>query len=279
MKWFRLGLPFRIFGLLFLCFLIWQVAVFVKPRPRPFTPPEIRAVELACDKAASALTTNLNIPSRFGVAHFIGDPYDNVTESMRVSLAGHPGWTVEKGSVIEKFLEDVMKAAGGATSLEEITKAGQRVELDVIVAGRVLSVDTSNGTSRASIQVLAYDTRPSQWLTRDTFEATWKPTFVEKTLDGVRQSSPLTRLLIWLAFVALLPWATAFATQWALERKSNFTSFIVVSAYTVIDLAAALALTGFSVAGGGPWLKFLTAFAVAAGYNFWACERIAECET
>lgn len=274
-RWF-LMFPVKLLGSLLVLILAWQFWVFLQPRPRLLTPEEANAVQVAARNLGDRLAAQVRGPARFGVAHFIGDERDEVTAAVRAELATRPGWTVEKSSIIERFLEDIGRAVARATSLEEVVQAGQKVELDVLVAGRVLALETTNGAGRAVAQVYAYDLRPGAWVVRETLTGTWTPNAIQQAGRRMQQTSPLARAAIWLAAVALLPWLTAFATHRALERKSNASSFAVLSLYTIVGLALALALSGFDVQGGGAAVKLLFAFIVCAAYNFWACERIAE---
>lgn len=265
----------RLFGLVFLLFVVWQFFIFFRERPRAFTHAETRAAQEAAQSIVKELQRKVDQPTRFGVAYFVGDRYNMVTDTLRTTLSAPAGWTVEEGSIIIRFLEDVGQAIARATSLEEVIQAGQQVELDVIVAGRVLSAETVNDTGRVQIETHIYDLRSGAWLARTTFTGQWEPGRIERAGQQVQAVGPFWRFIMWLAVVLILPWVTAFATHYALERRSNAISFVVITGYTVLDMALALLLVGFTLAGGLPWFKFLVAFLFSAGYNYWACERIA----
>lgn len=274
-RWF-LMFPVKVLGGLLMLVLAWQFWVFLQPRPRVLTPEEANAVQLLARDVGDRLAVQVQGPARFGVAHFIGDERDALTDAVREELATRAGWTVEQGSIIEKFLEDIGRAIARATSIEEIVQAGQKVELDVLVAGRVLALETTNGAGRAVAQVYAYDLRPGAWVVRETLTAAWTPNALQQAGRRMQQASPMARLAIWIAVVVLLPWLTAFATHRALERKSNFSSFVVLGSYTLAGVALAMALTGFAVQGGGAAARLLFALVLCALYNYWACERIAD---
>ena len=256
-------------------FILWQVWVFMHARPRVYSVAEIGAVNQATEQVRDLLAQQLQGPVRFGVAHFVNDDSDRVTESIRRALASRAGWTVEQGSILKKFLEDITKAAANATTVEEIIKAGQRVEIDVFVMGQILSIDETNGVGRATVQVYAYDVRPGAWVLQKAVTSEWKPGFVNQTMGKVSGLRPRSKFILWILFVIFLPWLTYPLTHWALEKKTNVSSFVVISLYTVLDLALAVLLTGFRIVGGESWLMFLSAFVLSAGYSFWICERIA----
>ncbi len=278
LRWMLLLLPVRLLLGATLIFMLWQAWVFVRPRPRVYTAAEVNAVMAACQQAAARMALTNAAPARFAVAHFRDDPNDFVTESMREALAARPGWSVVAGSPINRFLEDVSRAIGEATSLDEIVHAGRRVELDVIVAGRVLAVEGTNDTARAVLRIYAYDTRPGVWLLRDTVSAEWSPTVMEKLSLRMAALRWRSRFLIWLIPVLALPWLTLFGTRWALTRRSNLASALLLGGYTIAGLVLGVALRLFASAGGVSWPRFFLFFVICGAYNFWTCERIAERE-
>lgn len=259
-------------------FFAWQTFMFLRPRPRVFAPDEVQALSAAAKSAADRLAPEIGPQARIGVAHLGNDPLDTATTVLKTALTDRPGWRIEEHSIFQKFLTDVGRAVSQATSLEEIVRAGQKVDLDVIVAGKVVDVATTDGTTRASLELTAYDTRKGAVALRDTFTAEWRPTVLTRlarTFEGV---GPLWRFVIWLGAVLALPWLTRTATVAAAGRKSNLASFLLVLVYTVLGLLLAALMTGFQLLGGGQWLRFFGALIFCAGYSFWACERIAAAE-
>ena len=83
------------------------------------------------------------------------------------------------------------------------------------------------------------------------------------------------RLGGWLVFVGVLPWVTAFATDWALGQKSNLASVLLLVVYVILGVVLAFALLGSQLAGGRDVLTLAGAFLASAGYTFWACEQVA----
>jgi hypothetical protein len=275
-KWLLL-LPVRIAIGVVCVFLAWQAIVFMRPRPRPLTVAEVKAVRAACEKVADLCAKQVAKPARIGVAHLANDPRDVATTMLRDVLSSRAGFQVLQESPVQKFLRDVGRAVTEASSLDEVINAGRRVELDVIVAGKLLAADSTNGVAQAALQVYAYDVRPAQWLIRDVVTAEYDPSLPERAWDWCKGTRPLTRFVGWVLAVLLMPWATLFATRWALEKKNNTASFIIVSSYTVLAMALAVGLAG-APGGTAYWLKMFAAFVFAAAYSFWACEQIAKRE-
>ncbi|MBA4386634.1 MAG: hypothetical protein C0404_01565 [Verrucomicrobia bacterium] len=271
----KLLVPLRMLIVVVVLFIAWQTWVYLKPRPREFSVGEIRAINNACAKIADACSEKIKKPARLGVASFADDSRDIVTFDLRAELAKRKDITVVQGSPVQKFLGDVAKAVVNASSIEDVMTAAKKVEMDVIVAGKVLKVESSNDLHQAALQVYAYDVRSAGFILKETYTGVWSPGMLEKVSNRIHKLSPAWRITLWGLVVLLLPWLTSFGTRAALEKKSNLASFLLVSTYTVITMALAVTLVGFTISGGGQWLLFLLAFVVSAGYNFWACETIA----
>jgi len=269
---------------LILVFVLWQGWVFMRPRPRTYAPAEVEALREVCRQLADELSTALKenrgttdageLP-RIGIAHLLQDPSDKATAVLRETLGRGEEWTVEESSVIQKFLSDVTDAVANATTLDEVLHAGRRVDLDVIVGGKVDSVtEQGENSASAAITFLVYDLRQGNELIKKTVSADWESGVVARGRRGLINMHPALKILIWLAIVGLLPWVSSPATHHVLERKSNLASFVLLTAYTAVDLLCGLVLAGFHIAGAANSLWLVGAFVLCAGYNYWACEKI-----
>lgn len=79
--------------------------------------------------------------------------------------------------------------------------------------------------------------------------------------------------LVWLGFVALLPWATFFVTTWVVSKDSNLASGLMLAGYLVLDVVVAFSLIGrFTGLGSLSLFVLLLGFLAAAVYNFKVCE-------
>ncbi len=277
-RWLSLLFPVRLALAVLLIFFLWHAWVFLRPRPELLSAAELNALRMTVRTAAQTVRdAKPEAHLRVGVTHFVNDPTDAVTELVRTEFDRLPDITVETGSPIQKFLRDIGRAISEATSMDEIVHAARRVDLDLIIGGRVLQTmkDPESQEARAVIQVAAYDAREGGWLLRETFEGTWQPHLGDKVTERILGLSARGRFILWLAVVLALPWATYWGTHWALQRRNNLASFILIMAYTVAGLLLAVALSGFRVVGAGDWWRMLGALIFAAGYNYWACENIA----
>jgi len=84
-------------------------------------------------------------------------------------------------------------------------------------------------------------------------------------------------VLIWLGFVAILPWATFWIVIRTARANSNTISAVMLVGYWLIDIVFALYLTGGSF-GHSSWQTaiLILGFLCAALYNFLICEFIAD---
>jgi hypothetical protein len=255
-------------------FVGWQAVIFFRARPPAYTEAEQQAVDAACQNFASQLAGKLtNATTRVGIAHLFSDARDGATLALRAAVGRLSGCRIEEQSIIQKFLADISRAIAEATSLDEIFTAGRKVELDVVIAGRVVAVTAApEGGASATLALYAYDVRQGGWLVKDSFTARWQP----GVMDRIRALPLWLRLGLWALLAGLLPWLTAFATRWALEQKQNCASVIIIAAYTMADIALAFVL-GIIRLGHG-WLAPALVVLLAAVWNWRACERLAKRE-
>jgi len=83
-------------------------------------------------------------------------------------------------------------------------------------------------------------------------------------------------IVAWTAIVLLLPWATFFIISRVGRMRSNLAGGILVAAYTAVELAVLLWLFGWSVHGAAAWTFVGVGTLIAAVYNLFACDWIAE---
>ena len=84
-------------------------------------------------------------------------------------------------------------------------------------------------------------------------------------------------VLIWLGFVAILPWATFWIVVRTARADSNAMSAVMLVSYWLVDIVFALYLTGGSF-GNNTWQTaiLILGFLCAALYNFVTCEFVAD---
>lgn len=268
----------NLLGLALIAFIIWQVALFLMPAPRQLSYAELGAVESAAEAFTDELAGYLEPgqAKRIGLGHLINDGSAQATETLRLALESHPGWEVDPRSIPKAIVTDIVGSVLNASSLEQVSQAGDRVALDILVAGRVTEVvPTAGDTARARLELYAYDTIKGSKILHREFAATWEPNFVHKVQHGMTQAPLWQRALVWLGAVLLLPWITPFLTHWAHSKKTNAASGILLALYAALAVLLAGALMGFQLDGATDWLILAGALILSTGWSYWSCERIA----
>jgi len=84
-------------------------------------------------------------------------------------------------------------------------------------------------------------------------------------------------VVAWLAFVAVLPWATFFITPWVMSKESNTAAGLMLTGYVMVDAVVAFCLLG-GIRGHNflTWVVLILGFLSAAIYNLKVCEYQAE---
>lgn len=94
--------------------------------------------------------------------------------------------------------------------------------------------------------------------------------------DEIRTLWSVVRLaLAWIAFAAVLPWSSFAMMKWVLRFESNAAGAILLAAYSVLDIVAALWLAGWHVRGALAWTVVLVGWLAATAYNYVICESLA----
>lgn len=84
------------------------------------------------------------------------------------------------------------------------------------------------------------------------------------------------RSLVWLAFVAILPWGLFFLPAMVMRAESNAAAAGLLAGYLVLDIVFALWLAEWRLSGGLTWAVVVVGFLVAGVYNFLVCDYLAE---
>lgn len=87
--------------------------------------------------------------------------------------------------------------------------------------------------------------------------------------------SMVSGVLIWLAFVAMLPWALFFVPSLVVKAESNAVSALTLLGYLAVDVAVALLLTGGHWGTSWQTLLMCVGFLAAGVYNFLVCDFLA----
>lgn len=84
------------------------------------------------------------------------------------------------------------------------------------------------------------------------------------------------KIVAWFGLVLVLPWATFFLSTKAAKLNTNLSAALLVAAYTLVEFLLLLWLFDWSVAGPTAWTFVIFGTLVAAVYNLFTCDWIAE---
>lgn len=84
------------------------------------------------------------------------------------------------------------------------------------------------------------------------------------------------RCLGWLGLVLILPWATFFLSTWVGRYQRNSAGAALVAGYTMAEAVILAWLFHWSISGVAAWVFFAVGVLLAAVYNLFTCDWIAE---
>ena len=84
------------------------------------------------------------------------------------------------------------------------------------------------------------------------------------------------KIVSWTGIVLLLPWATFFLIGQIGKFESNLAGGALVAAYTLLEVLLLAWLFDWSISGTGAWTFVALGGLVAAVYNLFTCDWIAE---
>lgn len=98
-------------------------------------------------------------------------------------------------------------------------------------------------------------------------------------MDPVARQNLLSatgRIVAWFGCVLLLPWATFFIITRIARFDSNLAGGLLVFAYTLLEFLLLFWLFNWSFPGPAAWVFVLLGTLLAAVYNLFTCDWIAE---
>jgi FtsH-binding integral membrane protein len=84
------------------------------------------------------------------------------------------------------------------------------------------------------------------------------------------------RIIGWLGIVLVVPWVTFFIIARVARMESNAAGALLVLGYTAAEVVLLAWLFDWSIAGVAGWTFFVLGGLVAAAYNIFTCDWIAE---
>lgn len=273
---FGLGKLMLPFVTLFLLFILWQGVVLILPDRQAPGDDELAAIAKGADAFARQLKTEpAGAPKRFAVANLGGDVQGAATKRVRERLQATLGWEAETSPLIRKIVGDLSTAVLSASSLSEIARAGEQVDLDVVILGSIESLVLTDEDARATLRLNAYDLRSGSWIARETV------TGVETFTAFNRFAKYLSAIPLWqriagfVLFAGVFPLGLTPLIRLVLARQSNTASALLFAGAIAFLIAGALLASGLALNTFGAVAVFGLLACISAGYFVVVAERIA----
>lgn len=181
------------------------------------------------------------LPARAAVFHLRNDPTDGATAILRRELEDRPEWTLVESSPVKAFLEDIGRTIQDATSVDEYLRPGSRVGIDVVFYGTVRDVSSTNGVSRAELDLTAYDTRIGGKAVSGPRVAEFPKVRTDAGRAMIRRPRPF-RAWAFALFALVLPWLAAPVVHRVREARSNTASALLLAGLLCLDALVGAAL-------------------------------------
>ena len=248
-------------------------------RPGPWEPDELqaKAAERVCRAAAEAMPKDLSGLAKIAVVRLGGRDTDGYVTGKLAECIQKCG----RYDVLHETLKGNVKKQLGieekpVTTLERAVEVGKELDVSGVVFGEVSQFERSEDSARIRLEMKVANVADGKIAFAGSFGQEEPPagTSSERTREAINTTSVVKRLLVWLAFAAILPLLLVPIIKHFLARESNAVNLALLIALTLADLALAYVLCGLAVTG---WIVgVLLVLAVASGgiYNYWLCSTV-----
>jgi len=268
-------------------FIIWQFFLFLSPAPRPLNALEVSVVNKFSNGLVDELMLNENVqkldrPIEVGILHLVNDKSGEITALLTASFEKNTNFVVSTESVPYKFVKELGKNLAKSTSVEEIVGAGQNVNIDLLVGGKVESCIGNDDVANLDLNIYVFSPKLGKMIKYEKVVETFD---VEKdNLDSTLSSNKkrgfwksFWMMIIAIVVVLVLPWLTEPLIWKVADKKSNGFSFMLLLGYIAIDIVVIIAMGGILFVSGS-WLAVVLAVYIflLGGYNYLVVEKIAK---
>jgi hypothetical protein len=248
-------------------------------RPKPWAPNDFQkaAADAICWQAAKGIPAELPGITKVAVLRLDGRDADgSVTAKLAECIQRVGRYEVLHDSFVGNLMKELGIDAKPVSTLAEAAKAGKRMGVSGVVFGEVaeLASDEASASIRLDLRVANVERGDSAF--GESFAAKEPPSAasVAGVQRSIRASSVVKRLLIWLAFAALVPIILIPIIKHFLEQESNAVNFALLVALTLADLALAYVLCGLAVFEWLPAALLVGSVIAGGAYNYWLCETV-----
>jgi hypothetical protein len=255
--------------------VVWQGWTVVRPKPWQPSALEKAVTEAVCWQAAKALAAKeLAGIEKIAVLRLGGrDTGGRVTSQLADCI--HRTGPVEV--LHESFVNNLMKELGIAdkpvTTLAEAAQAGKKMGVSGVVFGDVAELTSDDRSASVRLNLRLANVAKEEAVFAESFAAKEPPSAasVKGVRYAIQATSPVKRLLIWLAFAAILPILLIPLLKGFLAQESNAVNFGLLTGLTLADLLLAFLLCGLIAVDWVPALLLVGAAGASGVYNYWLC--------
>lgn len=270
---------FRCFGGFVGAVALFAIAwSFLGPEKPDVDPIRQMIAKRAIIKVAKELRDKRDDIKRVAVIHFVNDPTDHLTLSLRNELSASGAFNVDSTGFVERANNLLAIRNDGMFSYEEALEYGERNELDAVIIGRVEQfelVDEKNAHLTGEVKMI--DVRTKNIVVEIDIDENSKKTFASQikslAIDAAGESSeeihalsPALRLLIFVLATILLPIVTIALIRKVVSHNSNKENALMLFGYTFFDSVIAFFLIGGCTET--IWAAVLFLFAIAAAFYY-----------
>ncbi len=287
MAFFNIFSGIKFFTLIVVAFIVWQFFLFLTPAPRPLNSLEVSVVKKFSNGLVDEIISNdiihtLDKPIEIGILHLLNDESDEITENLTAAFNENTNFVVSTESVPYKFVKELGKNLVKSTSIEEIVSAGNKVNIDLLVGGKVESCIGVEGVANLDLYIYVFSPKLGKMIKYERIVETFdveKDNLLESGVKSNKKHEFLKGFLLMIVavfIVLVLPWVTEPLIWKVVDKKSNGVSFMLLLGYIAIDLVVIVAMGGIQFVSSG-WLAAVLAVYIflLGGYNYRVVEKIA----
>jgi len=222
-----------------------------------------------CTQAVQDLPKMANVPS-LAVLSLAGDDSNYLTGLLRQKIVASGQYRVLDETFFGKLMQEFGKREAAVTRLSEAVGLARQLGVDLVVFGEVPRPQPESGAG-----VLRLELRMAE---RSSGQAVFARSYSEEVggslilnsywRSRIADSSKGWRIFFWILFTLLLPIAAIPLIRRLVSAESNAANLLLLLGLTVIDMFAALLLTGFWIPTVWTALILVAALGGSIFYNY-----------
>jgi hypothetical protein len=222
-----------------------------------------------CTQAVQDLPKMANVPS-VAVLSLAGDDSNYLTGLLRQKIVASGQYRVLDETFFGKLMQEFGKREAAVTRLSEAVGLARQLGVDLVVFGEVPRPQPESGAG-----VLRLELRMAE---RSSGQAVFARSYSEEVggslilnsywRSRIADSSKGWRIFFWILFTLLLPIAAIPLIRRLVSAESNAANLLLLLGLTVIDMFAALLLTGFWIPTVWTALILVAALGGSIFYNY-----------